>query len=260
MTPTALVTGAGAGAGREYVRLLLADNHTVIAVSLLSDELDRLTKDLDPGHGRLITKQLDLSEVDAAERLIAWCDESGYKVDVLISNAGFAVYGEPTEIDLHRLERLVTLNVLTTAKLLTTFSQRMKQRRSGSILVMGSTAGYTPTVRLGAYCASKAFTNSLAFTLGAELKKSGVTVTCVTPGSFRSNFSVAAGVDSFEGRSGLRQIFAKEKLDAACVAQAGYDAMRRGRATVTVGSKGHAAKIISRLISPVMIARLSRSL
>ena len=45
---TALVTGAGAGTGREYVRMLLADGANVLAVSLLKDELDDLVAAIDP--------------------------------------------------------------------------------------------------------------------------------------------------------------------------------------------------------------------
>lgn len=67
-TQTALVTGAGAGTGREYVRLLLGDNVKVIAVSLLDAELSALRNELDPGGDRLITKQADLAEPDSAEK------------------------------------------------------------------------------------------------------------------------------------------------------------------------------------------------
>lgn len=257
---TALVTGAGAGTGREYVRLLLADGATVLAVSLLKNELDDLVADLDPGDGRLVVHQADLSEPDAAERLLAWCDENRHRVDTLVNNAGFAAYGNPTEVDLTKVETMLNLNVLTSTKLSVLFGRRMKQRGAGAILVMGSTAGFAPTVRLGAYCASKAFTNTFAFSLGAELRGSGVTVTCVTPGSFRSNFATTADVSGFAGRSGLKKIYEKEKLDAPAVALAGYRAMRAGKAVVTVGSKGHAAKILGRVMSPVFMARMSRSL
>lgn len=260
MSETALVTGAGAGTGREYVRMLLADGATVLAVSLLQDELDQLVADLDPGDGRLVVHQSDLSEPDAAEKLLAWCDEGGHHIDILVNNAGFAVYGAPTEVDLAKVERMLNLNVLTSLKVSVLFGRRMKDRGRGRILVMGSTAGYAPTMRLGAYGASKAFTNTFTFCLGAELRGSGVTVTCVAPGSFRSNFAASADVSSHQGKTGLKKIYEKEKLDAPAVARAGYDAMRKGKPTVTVGSKGIAAKVLGRILSPVFMARMSKSL
>ncbi|MGZ5364957.1 MAG: SDR family NAD(P)-dependent oxidoreductase, partial [Mycobacterium sp.] len=124
----ALVTGAGAGTGREYTKLLLNDGARVIAVSLLADELDSLQTDLDPHGGRLTIKQADLSLPHAAEDLVKWCDERGFDIDVLINNAGFAIYGEPTQVDLDRVETMIGLNVVTTLKLSVLFGRRMKAR------------------------------------------------------------------------------------------------------------------------------------
>lgn len=250
---TALVTGAGAGTGREYVRMLLADGAKVLAVSLLKDELDDLAVACDPGDGRLVIKQADLSEPDAAERLIEWCHEEGHIVDTLINNAGFAVYGMPSEVDVERVESMIALNVTTATKLSMLFARQMKQRHRGRILVMGSTAGFAPTPRLGAYCATKAYTNSFTWSLGAELRGTGVTVTCVTPGSFKSKFSSTANVS---GNGLLAKIYARENLDATGVARAGYAAMRKGRPTVTVGLAGQVAKLISRVLPPTVLARL----
>lgn len=259
-TGIALVTGAGAGTGREYVRLLIADGFTVIAVSLLDDELRSLRDEFDSIGDRLILKQADLAEPEAAEKLLAWCDEHAYQVSTLINNAGFAAYGLPTDIDLTKLERMLMLNVVTSTKLSMVFGRRMKERGSGRILVMGSSAGYSPTVRFAAYGASKAYTNTFTIALGAELEKSGVTVTCVAPGSFRSNFAATADVNGFSGRSGMKWIYETEKLDAPTVAAAGYRAMGKGKALITVGSKGVAAKVLARAFSPVFMARRSRVL
>lgn len=152
----------------------------MIAVSLLADELDALRRDLDPGGGRLTIKQADLSLPRAAEDLIQWCDDENFDVDILINNAGFAIYGEPTQVDLDRIETMIGLNVVTALKLSVLFGRRMKARRSGKILVMGSTAGMVPTARLAAYCASKAFINCFGWSLAAELRRAGVDVTVVT--------------------------------------------------------------------------------
>ncbi len=259
-TQTALVTGAGAGTGREYVRLLLADGIRVLAVSLLDAELAELAGDLDPGSGRLVLKQADLCEPDSAEKLLAWCDEHGYQVDILINNAGFAVYGSPTELDLTKIERMLALNVVTSTKLSMVFGRRMKERRAGKILVMGSSAGFSPTVRFAAYGASKAYTNTFSLALGAELEQHGVALTCVAPGSFQSKFAATADVDGFAGNSIMKRIYKSEKLDAPAVARIGYQAMKAGKSMVTVGSKGIAAKVLARTLSPVFMARRSRIL
>lgn len=260
MARSALVTGAGSGTGREYVRLLLGDGFHVIAVSLLDEELRDLQRELDPTGERLTVKQADLAETDSAEKLLGWCDEHDYQIDTLINNAGFAAYGIPTDIDLAKLERMLVLNVVTSTKLSMIFGQRMKQRGSGNILVMGSSAGFSPTVRFAAYGASKAFTNTFSLALGAELEQAGVTVTCVTPGSFQSNFATTADVTGFTGTTVMKRIYESEKLDAATVASAGYRALLDGKPMLIVGSKGKAAKVLARVLSPVFMARRSRIL
>jgi uncharacterized protein len=259
-TSTALVTGAGAGTGREFVRLLLADDAKVLAVSLLDDELSSLQDELDPTGQRLTVKQADLSVPGAAEMLLAWCDDQGHHVDTLINNAGFALYGDPTEIDLGKLERMLLLNVVTSTKLSMVFGQRMKDIGRGRILVMGSIAGFSPTVRFAAYAASKAYTNAFALALGADLEKSGVTVTCVAPGSFQSKFAETAQIAAFQGNSITKRIYLHEKLTARTVALAGYHAMNAGKPMVTVGIKGVIAKGLARIFSPAFMARRSRIL
>ncbi|BBX65184.1 short-chain dehydrogenase [Mycobacterium saskatchewanense] len=256
----ALVTGAGAGAGREYVRLLLADGYRVLAVSLLDEELQALADDLDPGDGRLVTQQADLCEQHAAEKLMAWCDSQGHQVDILINNAGFAAYGAPCEIDLSKVERMLMLNVVTSTKLSMLFGERMKQRGRGRILMMGSSAGFSPTVKFAAYGASKGFINTFAVALGAELKHYGVQVTNVAPGSFQSKFAATADIAGYRGSSLMKRIYETEKLDARAVAEAGYRALMGGKPTVTVGAKAAAAKVMARVFSPVFLARCSRVL
>ena len=253
----ALVTGAGAGTGREFAKLLLGKGAHVVAVSLLADELDSLQKDLDRGGERLTVKQADLSLPHAAEDLVKWCDEQGFEVETLVNNAGFAIYGEPTEVDLDRVETMIGLNVVTTLKLSVLFGRRMKALGRGNILIMGSTAGMAPTPHLAAYCASKAFTNSFSWSLAAELRGAGVGVTVVTPGSFNSSFAETARVtdDSLLGR-----IYKRERLDAAAVALRAYSAMQKHRTTVTVGFGGHVVQLLSRALPAAVAARAFRVL
>ncbi|WP_161976532.1 SDR family oxidoreductase [Mycolicibacterium sp. CH28] len=252
-TEIALVTGAGSGTGREYTRLLLAEGSaTVVAVSLLADELASLQAELDPDGQRLVIRQADLSRPRAAEDLVQWCDDQGFEVGTLVNNAGFAVYGAPTEVDLERVETMIGLNVVTTLKLAVLVGRRMKRRGTGRILIMGSTAGLAPTPRLGAYCATKAFTNSFGWSLASELRRSGVQVTVVTPGSFNSKFAATAEVTH---NSLLGRLYAHERLDATTVAQRGYTALRRGRSSVTVGFSGYLVSAVSRLLPPAITAR-----
>ena len=99
----------------------------------------------------------------------------------------------------------------------------MRARGQGRILITGSIAGFMPGTFQAVYNGTKAFIDSFSFALRAELKDSGVTVTCLMPGATETEFFERADMeDTKVGQS--------EKDDPADVAKTGFDAMMRGDA------------------------------
>jgi short-subunit dehydrogenase len=259
MTEIALVTGAGSGIGREFVRLLLADGVPVLAVSLLQEELDRLAPDLQPAPGQLLTLRMDLAEPDAAERLLDWCRDRGLVVGTLVNNAGFACYGEAVSLSPARVASMIALNVTTLTKLAMLVGAEMKARGGGRILNVGSTAGLTPFPEMAAYSATKAYVNSFSVTLDAELRPHGVTVTCLAPGATATGFARAGGILDFAGPSRMKALFVEGKAGGPeVVARAGYRALRQGRNFVLAGTLAWAANLASRLVPLRMIPGILR--
>jgi len=244
-----LVTGAGSGIGRELVKLFLADGSKVLAVSLLDAELERLTIDLASSAERLQTLQLDLAEPASAEMLLSWCLDHDWVPDTLVNNAGFACFGEAVDLPLDRVTAMLELNVATLTKTSMLFGSLMKDRRRGSILNVGSTAGMVPAARMAAYCATKSYVNTFSFALAAELKPYGVTVTCLMPGATQTNFARAGGIDDFNGKSTLHDMFANNKAGSpAEVARGGYDALAKHKRHALVGKGSLLASILSRAV------------
>ena len=244
-----LVTGAGSGIGRELVKLFLADGSKVLAVSLLDAELERLTVDVASSAERLQTLQMDLAEPASAEMLLSWCLDHDWVPDTLVNNAGFACFGEAVDLPLDRVTAMLELNVATLTKTSMLFGSLMKDRRRGSILNIGSTAGMVPATRMAAYCATKSYVNTFSFTLAAELKPYGVTVTCLMPGATQTNFARAGGIDDFKGKSMLHDMFAKNKAGSpAEVARGGYDALAKHKRHALVGKGSLLASILSRAV------------
>ncbi|WP_033922292.1 SDR family NAD(P)-dependent oxidoreductase [Sphingomonas sp. 37zxx] len=256
----AIVTGAGSGIGRELTRLFLQDGATVLAVSLVAEELTALEAEMAGTGGTLITRTQDLSELDAAETLLAHCDAQGWTVDTLVNNAGFATFGDVVDTDLARIQTMLQLNVLTVAKLSAVFGARMKARGAGNILNVGSTAGMVPSPRFAAYGASKAFVNAFSYAFREELRPHGVNVTCLTPGPVQTKFASTAEVDTFEGKSMIKQWFATGHVaTAADVAREGYDGMRGGKAQVLAGTGSGLAALVMHLLPASLIPRLVKN-
>ena len=259
MADTVVVTGAGSGIGREFVRLFLAEGTPVLAVSLLQTELDQIGRDLPATPGQLSILCMDLSAADAAERLIAWCREHGMTVGTLINNAGVACFGEAVDEAPARVESMIALNVTTLTKLAIGFGAQMKARGRGRILNVGSTAGMVPYPNMAAYCATKAYVNSFTLTLAAELRPHGVTVTCLAPGATQTRFAEAGGILDFRGASRLKTLFVAGKAGSpANVARDGYRGLLAGRNFVLTGKLARTANLASRLLPQSVLPGLLR--
>jgi short-subunit dehydrogenase len=120
------------------------------------------------------------------------------------------------------VRRVVDTNVTGTIYLIQSISRDMRDRKAGRILITGSIAGLTPGTYQAVYNASKAFLDSFSFALRAELKDSGVTVTCLMPGATETEFLERADMlDTALGQG--------KKDDPADAAKIGFDAMMKGK-------------------------------
>jgi hypothetical protein len=259
MTEIVVITGAGSGIGREFVRLFIADGSRVLAVSLLQDELSTLARDVPVGDRQLSTLCMDLSEPDAAERLLAWSGERGFTVGTLVNNAGFACFGETVDQAVARVTSMIALNVTTMTKLAVLVGAQMKARRQGRILNVGSTAGMVPYPNMAAYCATKAYVNSFSSALAAELKPYGVTVTCLAPGATQTRFAESSGLIRYDGASRLKDMFVAGRASSpADVARAGYEGLLANKTFVLVGKLASTANLVSRILPQSSIPETRR--
>ena len=187
---TALVTGGGSGIGRELVRLFARQGYQIVVFSLVQDEVDALQSGLErslcPENIHLF--QMDLSQPDAAARLLEVCEVNGLEIDILVNNAGFALWGECVEQDPKKLRSMLQLYIATLTELSQQLGQNMKARKGGKILNIGSTLGVSPVPVAAAYGATKAYVNSFSVALSLELAPYGVQVSVVEPFLTNTNF------------------------------------------------------------------------
>ena len=126
----------------------------------------------------------------------------------------------------------------------------MRVRGSGRILIVGSIAGFMPGTYQAVYNGTKAFIDSFSFALRAELKDSGVTVTCLMPGATETEFFARA--DMMDTKVGT-----SKKDDAADVAKVGFDAMMRGDGDVVTGFKNKIQSAVANVTPAAMLAAAS---
>ena len=178
----ALITGGSSGMGLEFARQLAGRGYDLLLVSNKEDDLAKAYEELVCEYKvQIQTRFQDLSEPRAADDLFAWCQGKDILPDVLVNNAGMFFFKELEVSDLDRIQAMVNLHVTTVTRLCILFSQAMKERGSGRILIVSSMAAKLPTPGITIYSATKAYLRSFGKSLSFETKPYGVSVTTVCP-------------------------------------------------------------------------------
>ncbi|MBK8095897.1 MAG: SDR family oxidoreductase [Planctomycetes bacterium] len=249
---TALVTGASAGLGVEFARLCAADGHAVVLVARRAERLQALADELQRTHGtRCLVVPQDLAAADAAERVLAAITASGLAPPtILINNAGLGAHGPFADTKAETALRQILVNIALPTELTRRCLPAMRTAGHGRILVIASTAAFTPGPLMAVYYATKAHVLSWSEALHEELRGTGITVTCVCPGPVRTEFQQVAGLDGETPVRGLKL------MPPEVVARAGYRAMRRGRAIVIPGLWNQVLALCSRLLPRFLLRRI----
>ena len=250
---TALVTGASVGIGLELAKQFAAHGHNLVLTARNRDVLEAVAGTLEGKHGIKATViTADLAEPDAPQRLFEAVMSEGISIDTLVNNAGFGLGGPFSETDIDRELDMIQVNIAALTHLTKLFLQPMVLRRSGRILNVASTAAFQPGPLMSVYYASKAYVLSFSQALDEELRKTGVTVTCLCPGATATEFAERAGV-------GNTRLFSLTGVaNAEAVARYGYAATMRGERVALPGIKNRAHIQSLRLLPRALVTRLAR--
>ncbi|MEO0409280.1 MAG: SDR family oxidoreductase [Cyanobacteria bacterium P01_A01_bin.135] len=212
---TALVTGASSGIGKVLAKVLAERKMNLVLVARSGDVLRTLADELAQQHGiRAEAIVQDLTEPDAARTVREAVAERGMAVDILVNNAGFGDYGPFSDRPRERHLDMIRLNVLALVDLTYQVLPAMQAKGSGSIINIASIAAFQPIPYLSVYAASKSFVLSFSEALWAEVKDSGVRVTCICPGPTETQFFERAEFpDAFSG-GGMQQMTSPDAVVA----------------------------------------------
>jgi uncharacterized protein len=227
--PTALITGASAGLGTDFARILASMKYDLILVARNESRLSALAGELSTAHGiKCDVIALDLSQSGSAGTLYGRVSSAKHTIDVLVNNAGCGVWGPFAKSDPEALSRMLTLNINTLAELTRLILPDMLRRDSGRILNVASTAAFQPGPWMAAYYASKAFVLSLGEALSVEAQGTQVTISTLCPGPTRTEFFDRAGMAS----SRLKNLIFADSFHCA---QNGINGMLKGKTVIVDG-------------------------
>ncbi len=229
---TALVTGASGGIGYELARRFAQERYNLVLVARGGGKLNEIAADFSKKYGvevRVIAK--DLSLAGAPEEIFSQLEGESVKVDVLVNNAGFTVFGKFTETSLQDELQLLQVNIVALTHLTKLFLPGMVERGWGRVLNLASTAAFQPGPLMAVYYASKAYVLFFSEAIATELEGTGVTVTALCPGPTETGFQKRGNMED------SKLVAGRKIMDARTVARAGYRALMRGQAVIIPGPR-----------------------
>ena len=197
-----LITGASSGIGEAFARALAARGNNLLLVARSEDKLMRLCSEL----GRISSIHcqqiaLDLSRQESPARLFDETKARGLEIDLLINNAGFGSMGEFATLDLAHELNMIDLNMRSLVELTHRFLQPMRERKSGAIINVASTAGFQAVPYMATYAATKAFVLSFSEALWEENRPYGIEVLALCPGVTETGFFAASHIQKPPART-----------------------------------------------------------
>ena len=184
MSSWALVTGATAGIGESFSRLLASHKYNIVLVARDLPRLQERAQGLEAKYGvKTHVIQADLATDDGCLKVEKYIADN--QIDVLINNAGFGTNKAFTMSTLEIEQQLLDVLVRTPMRLMHVALPSMKERNNGVIINVSSVAGY---IAGGSYSASKSYLTVLSESLNTELSATNVKVSALCPGFTRTEF------------------------------------------------------------------------
>ncbi len=248
--PLAVITGASTGIGFELAKICGEKGFNLVVVAD-EPQIDAAAETLRATGVTVESVQADLATIEGVDELIRVI--GGRPVAALLANAGRGLGKGFLDQDWNEIQHVIDTNVTGTLYLIQKVGREMRSRGQGRILITGSIAGFMPGTYQAVYNGTKALLDSFSFALRAELKDSGVTVTCLMPGATETEFFERA--DMMDTKVGT-----SKKQPAEDVARIGFDAMMSGDGDVVAGWQNKLQAAIANIMPSSVLAERHRKM
>lgn len=230
----ALITGASSGIGKEMAIILSEMGYDLILVARRKKKLEDLAKKL-----KTNVEIINLDVSSTYNCMDLYNRVKKQKIDILINNAGFGLFGKFDETKLDIELDMIDLNIKTVHTLTKLFLKDFKKRDSGYILNVASSAAFLPGPLMSTYYSTKAYVLNLTMAISEELKKddSNVYIGALCPGPVDTEFNKVAKVN-----------FALKGLNSHEVAEYAIKKMFKRKLIIIPGLKIKAGIFFSRFL------------
>ncbi len=238
----ALVTGASSGIGREMAKILSDMGYDLILVARRKKKLEELKKQLTT---KVTIINLDISSTYNCMKLYDKVKKED--IDIVINNAGFGLFGEFTETSLDKELDMIDTNIKAVHTLTKLFLKDFKEKDSGYILNVSSSAAFLSGPLMSTYYATKGYVLKLTEAIYEELRRedSNVYIGALCPGPVDTEFNDVANVK-----------FSIQSLNSHDVAEYAINQMFKRKLIIIPGWKMKFI-IFSRLLPRKLLLRIN---
>ena len=225
----------------------------MLLVARSEAQLGELSASIEKDYGvRAHYLSVDLSQKEAPKKVVDWCQQNAYEVDVLVNNAGYGLSGAFEKNSLEEHLNMMQLNMNVVVELTYHFLPQLKKQPKAYILNVASSAAYQAVPFLSLYAASKSFVLQFSRGLHYELENTSVSVTCVSPGATDTAFVERAKI----GAKGL-ELAKKFNMQPDVVARIAVDGMYKGKTEIITGILNKLGAAMAWLLPKKMIEKTS---
>lgn len=175
-----VITGASSGFGLEMAKAFSKDGYPLLLLARRVEKMEALNLP------NTLCRKLDVTNKADFEKVIAEAEAMYGDTDLLVNNAGVMLLGDITTQDPAEWKKMLDVNILGVMNGMAAVMQKMKDRKSGTIINVSSMAGIQPFGNHAAYAASKYGVRGLTQTARLELSPYNVRVISIEPGAVKT--------------------------------------------------------------------------
>lgn len=185
MSKTIFITGASRGFGKLWAEAFLKRGDLVAATARNLSDLDDLVKQYGDN---ILPIQLDVNNRKAGFAAVAQAKEYFGRIDVLINNAGYGLFGAIEETSEQEARDQIETNVFGLLWITQAVVPIMREQGYGHIVNLSSVLGLVTVPTLGIYNASKYAVEGITETLAAEVSAFGIKVSLIEPNGYATDW------------------------------------------------------------------------
>ena len=221
MEKVALVTGSSSGIGFETALALARENYFTYASMRNTGKAGKIQEIAKKENLNLKVIELDVDKEDSIKSAVKKIQEQKGRIDVLVNNAGYGLFGCIEDITMDELKAQFQTNFFGIVSLIQEIAPIMRKQGSGIIVNVSSVAGRIGFPGTPAYISSKFALEGLSECMRYELSPFGIKTIIIEPGVIQTNFFSSMKVAHGKPASPYKEITEKVMNGVKMMAEMG---------------------------------------